>query len=328
MQPYLLRCSHASSIFLPVKTISSPNDTDKIPVRSSPSKLKAERANQEKKLEVVKKLEDVNLAGNPMSVEREDNLVTKRVDPTSCSVEVSDSSDSLNHSSSRSEVTICIGDKEETESKPTSKKKADADSVETTPGSMSSSMDEERVELVNKLEEPLKELSMEAKETVQDQEQLSNLQQNSEHVLTNSTLSSEINKKENSVDHSSSESSEALKYEEIKMKPADEKRNSMHMETTGAQLTDQLRLDPLLLSRLAAISGDQGTKIDWETPSQQRADALESLLELCAKLLKHDKIEELTGVLRPFGEEAVSSRETAIWLTKSLISSQKFNGGS
>jgi NIMA (never in mitosis gene a)-related kinase 1/4/5 len=44
---------------------------------------------------------------------------------------------------------------------------------------------------------------------------------------------------------------------------------------------------------------------------QQRADTLESLLKLYAKLLE-ERLDELADVFRPFGERAVSSREMSI----------------
>lgn len=105
----------------------------------------------------------------------------------------------------------------------------------------------------------------------------------------------------------------------------------------SSTLTDQERLcvkdesvkpsEKMSMERITALVRWNSNKTGSnEGLGDEKAEAMESLLELCAKLLKRERFEELEGVLKPFGEEeAVSSRETAIWLTKGLLNMQRRN---
>ncbi|MFS7903814.1 putative protein kinase NEK family [Helianthus anomalus] len=95
LQPYLLRCQNPSSVFLPVKPPSSPND--KTPKKHSPMKLNDGKETHERdvqvlrpKVQVTKHEENDNgdthvrsLRNNPVFAVLEEETETKRVDPTS-----------------------------------------------------------------------------------------------------------------------------------------------------------------------------------------------------------------------------------------------------
>ncbi|KAI4373610.1 hypothetical protein MLD38_011718 [Melastoma candidum] len=77
--------------------------------------------------------------------------------------------------------------------------------------------------------------------------------------------------------------------------------------------------DQMANTRSSALGEEPSTKETLDITSfRQRAEALEGLLELSADLLQHNRLDELAVVLKPFGRDKVSPRETAIWLARSL----------
>lgn len=382
MQPYLLRCRNASSVFLPIKPINSTKEKTRRKSLSGKPSGGSDKANKDRDAGPVHQPE----SGNPFerngvaqqsnqphiniptsTSSAEDSLETKRVDPTSYTAEVSDSMTGPKDSSTDSETSICIEDKQADSSSPAQK---DGTDIEFTLKSTLNAQHEDettsehfqQLQEVNVNHVPAKDQPTFCKQKVVEEAETegegATTGESRELALTSLSCiekdapaddksspspitkpyvepelclkkpeSPDVYTEETQMEYLSSESNDVLPCkDEIQAKP-DENNCSLQMEKDDAYgMRVPTPSEISLLNTIAAMHGDE-TKNDWENPGQQRADALESLLELCARLLKQDKIDELASVLKPFGEEVVSSRETAIWLTKSLMSQHKFNGG-